>query len=40
MFEALTDPLFITAVCTTLTMIVIMFIAERQNNKKPPKQPK
>ena len=40
MIDALTDPLFIFALCTTLTMIVLMFIADRQNNKKPPKSRK
>lgn len=39
MIDALTDPLFITAVVITVTMIAIMLIAERQNNKKPPKSP-
>ena len=40
MIEALTELPFIFALCTAGTMIVLMFIAERQNNKKPPKSPK
>ena len=39
MIEALTHPLSITAIVTGLIMISLMFIADRQNNKKPPKSP-
>ena len=40
MIDELTDPLFITAIVTGLIMIGLMFIADRQNTKKPPKSPK
>ena len=39
MIDALTEPFVLFGLGTCLTMIVIMFIADRQNNKKPPKSP-
>ena len=40
MIDALTDPLLIFGMCTSLTMIVLMFIADQQNNRKPDKPAK
>ena len=39
MIDALTEPYVIFGLSTCLIMIVLMFIADRQNNKKPPKSP-
>ena len=39
MIEQLTDPLSITAIVTGVIMIGLMLIADRQNNKNPPKPP-
>lgn len=39
MIDALAEPLSILAIGTSVTMIVIMIIADRQNKKKPPRSP-
>ena len=39
MIDALTEPFVLFGLSTCLIMIVLMFIADRQNNKKPPKSP-
>ena len=39
MIEQLTDPLAITAFIVGSITIALMLIANRQNNKKPPKSP-